>query len=127
VECGTDCVKQSLLLKIVSNGLLPSLRYRRMSDVIDCADLGLTRTESRMELLFPRSQLVTAAKANGLQAIDLVCHPLCQCFPDRRLIYIQVCVDYQDEKKLIAEVEEGRRLGFDGKVNRTLVLEIHAD
>ena len=38
----------------------------------DCADVGLIRTASRMEMLYPRSQLVTAAKAYGLQAIDLV-------------------------------------------------------
>lgn len=39
---------------------------------IDCADLGLTRTPGRTELLYPRSKLVTTAKAFGLQAIDLV-------------------------------------------------------
>lgn len=38
----------------------------------DCADLGLTRTLGRTELLYPRSKLVTTAKAFGLQAIDLV-------------------------------------------------------
>jgi citrate lyase subunit beta-like protein len=40
--------------------------------MIDCADLGLTRTPGRTELLYPRSKLVTTAKAFGLQAIDLV-------------------------------------------------------
>jgi len=40
--------------------------------IADCADLGLTRTPERMELLYPRSKLVTTAKAFGLQAIDLV-------------------------------------------------------
>ena len=40
--------------------------------MIDCADLGLTRTPERTELLYPRSKLVTTAKAFGLQAIDLV-------------------------------------------------------
>jgi hypothetical protein len=38
----------------------------------DCADVGITRTEDRSELLYPRSKLVTTAKAFGLQAIDLV-------------------------------------------------------
>jgi citrate lyase beta subunit len=39
---------------------------------VDCADVGITRTPSREELLYPRSKLVTTAKAFGLQAIDLV-------------------------------------------------------
>lgn len=38
----------------------------------DCADVGITRTSNRSELLYPRSKLVTTAKAFGLQAIDLV-------------------------------------------------------
>lgn len=41
-------------------------------DAADCADVGVTRTSSRSELLYPRSKLVTTAKAFGLQAIDLV-------------------------------------------------------
>lgn len=60
--------------------------------------MGLTRTLSRQELLYPRSRLVTTAKAFGLQAIDLV------------------CVNYNDKEVLREESEEGRRLGFDGKV-----------
>ncbi|WVQ70458.1 uncharacterized protein L199_008685 [Kwoniella botswanensis] len=62
-----------------------------------CADVGLTRTPSRDELLYPRSKLVTTAKAFGLQAIDLV------------------CVNYKNSDTLREESEEGRRLGFDGK------------
>ncbi|KAE8538982.1 hypothetical protein D1P53_005352 [Cryptococcus gattii VGV] len=62
-----------------------------------CADVGLTRTLSRQELLYPRSRLVTTAKAFGLQAIDLV------------------CVNYKDKEVLREESEEGKRLGFDGK------------
>nr|XP_031858593.1 uncharacterized protein CI109_005973 [Kwoniella shandongensis]KAA5525665.1 hypothetical protein CI109_005973 [Kwoniella shandongensis] len=64
---------------------------------VDCADVGLTRTPTREELLYPRSRLVTTAKAFGLQAIDLV------------------CVNYKDKEALREESEEGRRLGFDGK------------
>ncbi|WWC85161.1 uncharacterized protein L201_000018 [Kwoniella dendrophila CBS 6074] len=62
-----------------------------------CADVGLTRTPTREELLYPRSKLVTTAKAFGLQAIDLV------------------CVDYKNPDALREESEEGKRLGFDGK------------
>lgn len=65
----------------------------------DCADVGLARSESRAELLYPRSKLVTTAKAYGLGAIDLV------------------CVNYKDPEGLRAESEEGKRLGFTGKVS----------
>jgi hypothetical protein len=40
--------------------------------MVDCADVGLIRTPGRSEMLYPRSKLVTTAKAFGLQAIDLV-------------------------------------------------------
>nr|ODN93694.1 citrate lyase subunit beta-like protein [Cryptococcus depauperatus CBS 7855] len=63
----------------------------------NCADLGLTRTPTKDELLYPRSKLVTTAKAYGLQAIDLF------------------CVDYKDGDALRNECEQGRILGFDGK------------
>lgn len=65
---------------------------------IDCADVGIARTESRAELLYHRSKLVVTAKAFGLGAIDLV------------------CVNYKDPEALRVESEEGRRLGFTGKV-----------
>lgn len=34
--------------------------------------MGLIRSKDRMEMLYPRSKVVTTAKAFGLQAIDLV-------------------------------------------------------
>jgi citrate lyase beta subunit len=34
----------------------------------------------------------------------------------------QVCVNYKDENAVRAESEEGRRLGFDGKVSRDFFL-----
>lgn len=72
------------------------------ADSPDCADVGLTRTPGRTELLYPRSRLVTAAKAFGLQAIDLV------------------CTQYKSPDVLREESEEGKRLGFDGKVSLSL-------
>ena len=42
------------------------------ADGADCADVGLIRTSGRTELLYPRSKVVTTAKAFNLQAIDLV-------------------------------------------------------
>lgn len=57
------------------------------------------RTPDRSEMLYPRSKLVTTAKAFGLGAIDLV------------------CVNYKDPEVLRVESEEGMRLGFTGKVS----------
>ncbi|KDQ16652.1 hypothetical protein BOTBODRAFT_106648, partial [Botryobasidium botryosum FD-172 SS1] len=62
-----------------------------------CADASIIRTPSRTELLYTRSRIVAAAKAFGLQAIDMV------------------CVNYKDQEYLRDECEEGRRLGYDGK------------
>ncbi|KAG0165809.1 hypothetical protein DFQ28_003299 [Apophysomyces sp. BC1034] len=62
-----------------------------------CADLGLVRTGTRKEMLFPRQMIVNAAAAYGLQAIDLV------------------CVDFQNEEILLEECKEGREFGFAGK------------
>lgn len=62
-----------------------------------CADVGITRTPSLLELLYHRSRLVVAAKAFGLQAIDLV------------------CVNFKQPDVLARECEDGHRLGFTGK------------
>ncbi|KAI6114149.1 citrate lyase beta subunit [Pisolithus sp. B1] len=62
-----------------------------------CADTSAVRTASRQELLFVRSQIVIAAKASGLEAIDMV------------------CIDYKDSGYLRDECEDARRLGFTGK------------
>ena len=74
-------------------------------------------------MLYPRSQIVTAAKAYGLQAIDLVSHLTVSLLEHRHpqtrtLLTRKVCVNYKDEAALQEESEEGRRLGFDGKVSR---------
>jgi citrate lyase subunit beta-like protein len=62
-----------------------------------CADLELIRTESATELLYARSQLVTAAKAHQLQAIDMV-H-----------------IDFKNLEALRTECRRGLELGFTGK------------
>ncbi|KAL3930861.1 MAG: hypothetical protein SGBAC_011576 [Bacillariaceae sp.] len=62
-----------------------------------CADLEAIRTDSATELLFARSQLITTAKAYGLQAIDMV--------------HIQ----FRDLEGLEEECQRGRELGFTGK------------
>lgn len=62
-----------------------------------CADTSVIRSPSRRELLYPRSQIVIAAKAFKLDAIDMV------------------CVNYKDNDYLKEECIDGRRLGFTGK------------
>ena len=62
-----------------------------------CADLGLIRTKSMHEMLYARSHLVTYAKLNRIQAIDLV------------------CIDHKDMNALREECVNGRNMGFTGK------------
>jgi citrate lyase beta subunit len=62
-----------------------------------CADLGLTRTTDAKELLHARSSIVTAAKAYGLDAIDMV-H-----------------IDFRNLQDLQRECDDGRVMGFTGK------------
>ncbi len=61
------------------------------------ASIGATRTKEALELLYARQATVTAAAANGLQAIDIV------------------AIDFKDLEALRLESEFGARLGFTGK------------
>ncbi len=61
------------------------------------AALGATRTREATELLYGRQATLTAAAANGLQAIDIV------------------AIDFKDLESVRAEAEFGARLGFTGK------------
>lgn len=85
-----------------------------MTLVADCADTSVVRTTSREELLFVRSQIAITAKAFGLEAIDMVHLALLTVSESHR--YVQVCVNYKDPEYLRDECEDGRRLGFTGKV-----------
>jgi len=62
-----------------------------------CADTGILRSPSRHELLYTRSSIAIAARAFGLNAIDMV------------------CVNYKDHTYLEDECRDGRQLGFTGK------------
>lgn len=62
-----------------------------------CADLESIRTQKATELIYARSQLVTVAKAYGLQAIDMV-H-----------------INFKNLEDLRNECQEGREMGFTGK------------
>tara|TARA_Y100000590_G_scaffold468945_1_gene653980 strand:+ start:4068 stop:5276 length:1209 start_codon:yes stop_codon:yes gene_type:complete len=61
------------------------------------ADIGVNRTNKGTESLFARSQIVNAARATGIQAIDTVFS------------------DVNDEKALRESVHEAKEIGFDGK------------
>ncbi|MDW8293005.1 MAG: CoA ester lyase [Anaerolineae bacterium] len=62
------------------------------------ADVGMIRTPSNLEVLYPRAAVAIAAAAYGLQAIDLV------------------FFDLHDEAGLEAECRFGRQLGYSGKM-----------
>ncbi|KAJ7696006.1 citrate lyase beta subunit [Mycena rosella] len=71
--------------------------HESINSPTDCADTSILRSPSRLELLYTRSQIVIAAKAFGLEAIDMV------------------CVNYKDLDYLQDECRDGRQLGFTGK------------
>ncbi len=60
------------------------------------ADVGATRTRESTEVLYARSAVVTAAAANGLQAIDLL------------------FLDFRDIEGLKQEAQRGATLGYSG-------------
>eukprot|EP00429_Kryptoperidinium_foliaceum_P011197 CAMPEP_0176002646 /NCGR_PEP_ID=MMETSP0120_2-20121206/756_1 /TAXON_ID=160619 /ORGANISM="Kryptoperidinium foliaceum, Strain CCMP 1326" /LENGTH=351 /DNA_ID=CAMNT_0017335245 /DNA_START=34 /DNA_END=1090 /DNA_ORIENTATION=+ len=76
-----------------------------------CADLELIRTKAATEMLHARSQIVTVAKAYGLQAIDMV-H-----------------IDFRNLEDLQRECQEGREMGFTGKqaIHPAQLEAIHTD
>lgn len=61
-------------------------------------DIGGVRTESNNEVLYARSRVAIAARLSGIPALD------------------QVVVDYGDDKRFLAEANEARSLGFQGKL-----------
>ena len=106
-----DALLVSVLYRVCADAsLLPrTVSTRKQTPKIltaDCADVGIVRTPSRAELLYHRSKLVVTAKAFGLGAIDLV------------------CVNYKDPEAVRLESEEGRTLGFTGKVRRECALTV---
>jgi len=62
------------------------------------ADMGITRTEEEIELLYARSALVTACRAAGRDAID------------------SPCLEWKNADKLRAHASRARNLGFSGKL-----------
>lgn len=61
-------------------------------------DIGGRRTAGGLEVLYARSQVVLAARAAGLEAID------------------QVVVDIRDDQQFRQDAAAGRNLGYTGKM-----------
>jgi len=64
----------SLRLRIVRNIMhcMPTANDWTKTFITDCADTRIIRTPSRQELLYTRSKIVAAARAFGLDTIDMV-------------------------------------------------------
>ena len=62
------------------------------------ADLGARRTPQGLEVLYARSQVLLAAKAAGVRALD------------------QVVTDIRDDDQFRRDAAMGRNLGYDGKM-----------
>jgi citrate lyase beta subunit len=62
------------------------------------ADMGITRTEGELELLYARSALVTACRAAGRDAID------------------SPCLEWKNLEKLRANTRAVHNMGFSGKL-----------
>ncbi|TDR90480.1 HpcH/HpaI aldolase/citrate lyase family protein [Enterovirga rhinocerotis] len=62
------------------------------------ADIGGRRTKEGLEVLYARSQVVIAAKAAGVKALD------------------QVVIDIRDDDGFRRDAEMARNLGYDGKM-----------
>lgn len=62
------------------------------------ADLGGVRTESNVEVLYARSQVVLAARLGGVHAVD------------------QIVADFRDDERYLRDAREARALGYRGKL-----------
>jgi citrate lyase subunit beta / citryl-CoA lyase len=62
------------------------------------ADMGGVRTTSNQEVLYARSRVALAARLGGVYALD------------------QIVADFRDDGRYIHEAEEGRALGYRGKL-----------
>jgi citrate lyase subunit beta/citryl-CoA lyase len=62
------------------------------------ADLGGVRTTSNQEVLYARSQVALAARLGGVHAVD------------------QIVADFRDDRRYVRDAEEGRALGYRGKL-----------
>ncbi len=73
------------------------------------ASIGATRTRNGMEILFARSQVVLYAKANDLQAIDIV------------------FVNFKDTVNLKVDALLGAQMGFTGKqiIHPNQIIPVH--
>ena len=62
------------------------------------ADMGGVRTSGNQEVLYARSRIALAARVGGVHAVD------------------QIVADFRDDGRYIRDAEEGRALGYRGKL-----------
>ena len=62
------------------------------------ADMGGVRTPGNQEVLYARSRVALAARLGGVHALD------------------QIVADFRDDRRYVHEAEEGRALGYRGKL-----------
>ena len=62
------------------------------------ADMGGVRTTGNQEVLYARSRVALAARVGGVHAVD------------------QIVADFRDDGRYVHEAEEGRALGYRGKL-----------
>jgi len=62
------------------------------------ADMGGVRTSGNQEVLYARSRVALAARVGGVHAVD------------------QIVADFRDDGRYIRDAEEGRALGYRGKL-----------
>ncbi len=78
--------------------LQPPVRWCYFGAEDYVADMGGVRTTSNQEVLYARSQVALAARLGGVHALD------------------QIVADFRDDGRYVREAEEGRALGYRGKL-----------
>jgi citrate lyase subunit beta/citryl-CoA lyase len=78
--------------------LQPPVRWCYFGAEDFVADMGGVRTTSNQEVLYARSQVALAARLGGVHAVD------------------QIVADFRDDGRYVREAEEGRALGYRGKL-----------
>jgi len=78
--------------------LQPPVRWCYFGAEDFVADMGGVRTTSNQEVLYARSRVALAARIGGIHAVD------------------QIVADFRDDGRYVRDAEEGRALGYRGKL-----------
>ncbi|MEZ5441776.1 MAG: CoA ester lyase [Lysobacterales bacterium] len=110
-DCAEDLAQIPTRLPLIAGiesiaGVINARQIARASGVVAiffgaedyCAEMGGRRTAAGLEVLYARSEVVLAAKAARITAID------------------QVVVDFRDDERFLADAAQARDLGYGGKM-----------